>query len=399
MVNILKLKYCVAVLVFVFTVSYFSLAQADDSDQDSQIAGLLEQIAVLENQLAILQGQSESLSPGFTFNNNLGIGDCNLDVLELQKVLNSDPATMVAEVGSGSPGNETQCFGSLTRSAVVRFQHRYADEILAPAGLTSATGFVGPSTRAKLNAILAEEQDFELSPTPAPEPVPEEEKTALPPPSPLDLETVDLGNFQTQDSFYIQEMGAPMASPGESVSVAGSGFSADTRAVIGDYLLPIESVTVSLGEGEDQNGQDFSESLGGLGGFAFAFNPKDSITINIPSNFPPGIYNLELVKGQFRASPSSGIIVRNPGASAPVIDQITQTGNSIRIHGSNLTDSNIVTVSGFGRVSNRPARDGVVTISKSRLVGSHSSINRTVQISVMNENGFSQPVSQTITFN
>jgi peptidoglycan hydrolase-like protein with peptidoglycan-binding domain len=48
----------------------------------------------------------------------------------------------------------TGYFGNLTSLAVVRFQEKYASEILAPFDLLSGTGYVGEKTRNKINELL-----------------------------------------------------------------------------------------------------------------------------------------------------------------------------------------------------------------------------------------------------
>ncbi len=98
-----------------------------------------------------------ALSPlvafGYDFTVNLKVGMSQSDVLLLQRALNTDTDTLVSSAGNGSAGFETNFFGVKTLDAVKRFQEKYKDEILSPAGLTSATGFVGPLTRNKLSQI------------------------------------------------------------------------------------------------------------------------------------------------------------------------------------------------------------------------------------------------------
>ena len=87
----------------------------------------------------------------YVFNNNLKAGARSDDVYNLQKLLNSDPRTQIADSGAGSPGRETGFFGPGTLRAVVKYQELNADSILTPAGLTNGSGFVGSLTRKALN--------------------------------------------------------------------------------------------------------------------------------------------------------------------------------------------------------------------------------------------------------
>jgi hypothetical protein len=85
----------------------------------------------------------------------LRLGARGAEVTRLQVFLNARDFA-IAESGPGSRGNETDFFGVLTENAVKRFQAAYAAEILTPVGLTAPSGFFGPSSIRKANALLSQ---------------------------------------------------------------------------------------------------------------------------------------------------------------------------------------------------------------------------------------------------
>ena len=100
------------------------------------------------------QQQDSSSCEGISFDRSLKVGMEGEDVKCLQVMLNRELEEPLAESGPGSPGNETSYFGSITKRGVKRFQERYQQDVLAPHGLQQGTGYVGRTTRQKLNERL-----------------------------------------------------------------------------------------------------------------------------------------------------------------------------------------------------------------------------------------------------
>ena len=132
------------------------ISQMTIAELQAEIARIAALITELQTQIAQSQGgvTIPSLCAGITFSRNLSQEMIGNDVKCLQSILNQSTDTRIAASGVGSSGNETNYFGTLTKAAVIKFQEKYKAEILTPVGLNAGTGFVGYSTRAKLNVLL-----------------------------------------------------------------------------------------------------------------------------------------------------------------------------------------------------------------------------------------------------
>lgn len=128
-----------------------------------------DMIAKLQQQIAELQKQLPE-TPAVVvwchdFNTNLRIGDGGdgggstgihaevkalIEALSKEGVLDYDQVVRPGSMGSSIRATD---FSEEVAAAVVAFQEKYRGEILTPFGLKRGTGFVGKSTRAKLNQL------------------------------------------------------------------------------------------------------------------------------------------------------------------------------------------------------------------------------------------------------
>lgn len=157
--------YMSGVMAFLAPAAY---AQSS-ADLQAQIQALLAQIAQLQAQLGAPSGGAPSgttMMAKCTFTRSLTVGSRGNDVKCLQEYLNEEGFTIAAS-GPGSPGNETTYFGPRTRAAVAKWQ--------AAKGISPASGYFGPISRAKYAEMTAG-----VMPPVTP---PKEQPSVIPPPA------------------------------------------------------------------------------------------------------------------------------------------------------------------------------------------------------------------------
>lgn len=128
-------------LITVSTAPTIATQNSTKNSSNSVVAALQAQLNALLAQMAMLKGGA-TIGGSFTQDLQLGVGNSS-QVRTLQVYLNTH-GYAVASSGPGSPGNETMKFGGATKAALIKFQKAV--------GITPASGFFGPKTRAYLNA-------------------------------------------------------------------------------------------------------------------------------------------------------------------------------------------------------------------------------------------------------
>ncbi len=262
-------------------------------------------------------GGSTSAACPFNWTRNLTVGSTGSDVLALQKFLNSDSATMVAASGAGSAGAETSYFGPATKAAVVKFQNKYAANVLTPVGLTAGTGFFGPSSRAKANELCA------AGGTPTTPP--------------------------------------PTTTPGTGISVAAGSQPANALAPQGANRVPftrftltagsngpvtVNSVTVQrVGAGNNAafSGVVLIDQDGNQLGTSKSFNSNDQATIGEAITIPAGQSRTFTVAGNMAASLSS-YSGQAPGISVVAVNTSATVSGTLPITGAFHTLNSTLTV-------------------------------------------------------
>jgi hypothetical protein len=330
--------------------------------------------------------------------------------LALQEILNRDPETRVALSGPGSSGFETSTFGLLTRSAVKRFQEKYASEILYPIGLSGGTGFVGRQTLLKLKTISEPATPAAIfvptpsknSPlqavTPTSDPLSEFRVSvgALP-----DLEKTDRWIQGIQDKL---DKAAATASAGTAPTINTNDLNIGAPSVIiqslSRYSGKAGANLAIVGSGFSPNGNDIY-----FGTNYVVRKIKDTgggLAFSLPS-LPPARYKVVVVN---QNGVSNGAFFIVTAESAPIVSvtsaspSIVRLGGKVTISGNGFSNDNEIRTS-YGIIEHIPSADGKTlsfVAEPKQLVGvtrpsDKAPISWQVAVYVSNQNGVSeQPV-------
>jgi len=253
---------------------------------EAQIAELQAQLQLYMSQLDDLEGDDDvttgssydGIPDGFTFENALYYGMNNTEVQYLQIILKSEIGAPTYPDTVGATG----FFGGITKASVIEFQEKYADDILATYGLTSGTGYVGTTTRAKLNELLQ-----------AQPPVPDDDDDTADDDDDDDTADDDDDDDDTDDGDYSVELSDdnPSATTLMDESAYNEMLTFEATADDGDW--DISSITVErFGISTDAmvGGVLIKDSEGSRHGNVYTFSDKEAEIVfeNYPISIEEG---------------------------------------------------------------------------------------------------------------
>jgi len=383
----------------------------------AQIQSLIQQITNLQQQLAQIQGNS-GVAWCHNFNTNLRVEDVNGDASYLKTALKKEGLQPYIDSNYTVLNND---FDEDLASAVVAFQEKYASEILTPLGLQHGTGFVGASTRAKLNKLYGcANKPIESQPTcqnlwwhDSNTTICQQKSfcgafmyLGLKTFSTQDACNADLNNSTTQPSVTVTSPnGGEQWKIGETHNILWNGTNIPSNGKINIQLQ---------GPSADYLFSDVNNS--------------GSVSWTIPTTIQPGSYKIRIFCGQTgtdRYCSPDGSINSNPNsedfsngnftinssatpvqpATQPSISYITPTsggpGNIITIYGSNFVPSTTVKIMKDGFMYTNLSNVYVsptelqVTIDNTFFVNMDAGV--TYQFVAANSNGTSNSANFTLT--
>ncbi len=127
-----------------------AIPQAQAQTTESLQAQIDSLMAIITQLNLVIAGGTLASTPApsvgaFTFTQNLTIGSTGNEVMQLQKFLNAKGYTVAAS-GAGSLGNESSYFGTLTQSALAKYQ--------AANGVVPSVGYFGVLSRASVHSMM-----------------------------------------------------------------------------------------------------------------------------------------------------------------------------------------------------------------------------------------------------
>ncbi len=314
--------FVVGVLAFTVSVAHYAGSQSID-DLKRRV---IELSAIVDNLKEQAAAESSKDEPYLT--EDLAYGDRSDEVRLLQKFLNTDPRTHIAAAGVGSAGAETRYFDIGTLNAVKRYQSIYRAEILAPAGLTEPTGYVGPRTRAHINAAVrtnTEQKDGQHSASPD---------------FMSGLDSFSSGAASV-DGVYVTNVSGQRARIGERARISGYGFTPEGNTVHIGATHTVANVSAPN---------------------------SNNLAFTVPSNIEPGVYNVSVSNARGTSSDAAFFVAYEGTYDPPHVRRISPErgvyGTEITLHGSGFTEEGNQIRASYDVINDVPSPDGTTLTFK-----------------------------------